>query len=289
MKALVFYLTYPVLWFISILPFPVIYALSNMLFYIVYHLIGYRKNVVRKNLNLCFPHKNKTELLKIEKKFYRHFCDLYLEMIKSLSMNAETMKNRFKFTNPEIIADIEKHQKSIVYLAGHHANFEWMTSFQLCPTQREGFGIYKRIRNPYFDQLAKDIRGKFFIELIDKNEIANLMKQHSKNNQLVNYGMIADQAPRHTKNAYWGKFMGLDSPMFVGTEIFAKKHDLALAFIHVKKVKRGYYEAEIKQITSEPKSFKNFEITDRYFQLVEEEIKETPELYFWTHKRWKHL
>jgi KDO2-lipid IV(A) lauroyltransferase len=244
--------------------------------------------VVRKNLKLCFPSKTQKELRQIEKDFYIHFCDLYLEMIKSLSMNAETMKRRFKYTNPEKIAEIEKHNKSIVYMAAHYANFEWMTSFQLCPTKRKGFGVYKRIRNPYFDKLIKGIRSKFFIELIDKNEISKLMREHHQKGELVNYGMIADQAPRHTNKAYWGKFMGLETPMFVGTEIFAKKHDLALAFIHIKKVKRGFYEAELKEITTEPKSFGNFEITDSYFQMVEKEIEENPALYFWTHKRWKH-
>lgn len=245
--------------------------------------------MVRKNLKLCFPSKTDRQRLQLEKDFYKHFCDLYLEMIKSLSMNAATMKKRFKYINPELITEVEKKGKSVIYLAGHFANFEWMTSFQLNPTKHKGFGVYKRVRNPYFDKLVKDIRGKFFVELIDKNDIAGLMQKHYKTKEKANYGIIADQAPRHTKKAYWGRFMNLDSPMFVGAEVFAKKHDLALVFIHVRKIKRGYYEAELKEITTEPKSFKNFEITDQYFRLLEEEIRENPPLYFWTHKRWKHL
>lgn len=216
-------------------------------------------------------------------------CDLFLEMIKSLSMDAETMRRRFKISNPEQITAMEKEGKSIIFMAGHHANYEWMTSFQLGPTKREGFGIYKRIKNQYFDKLIRQMRSKFFIELIDKNEIAKLMQKNTEEKNLVNYGMIADQAPRNTEKAYWGKFMGLDSPMFVGTEIFAKRFDFALAFIHVRKVKRGFYEAEFKEITMQPKAYANFQLTDLYFQFVENEIKEAPELYFWTHKRWKHL
>lgn len=259
------------------------------MYYLIYHVIGYRKKIVRKNISLCFPEKSKGEQLKIEKKFYRHLSDLFLEMMKSLSMNAETMRKRFKIINPEKITAMEEEGKSIIFMAGHHANYEWMTSFQLGPTKREGFGIYKKIKNPYFDKLIRGMRSKFFIELIDKNEIAKLMFKNSQEKKLVNYGMIADQAPRNTENSYWGKFMGLDSPMFVGTEIFAKKFDFALAFIHVRKVKRGYYEAEFKEITMQPKEFENFKLTDLYFKCIEDEIREAPELYFWTHKRWKHL
>lgn len=289
MKAIAFYLIYPLLWLISKLPFAVIYFISDAIYYLVYYVVGYRKKIVRKNIALCFPHKNANEQLYIEKKFYRHLCDLFLEMIKSLSMDAETMRRRFKISNPEQITAMEKEGKSIIFMAGHHANYEWMTSFQLGPTKREGFGIYKRIKNPYFDKLIRQMRSKFFIELIDKNEIAKLMQKNTEEKNLVNYGMIADQAPRNTEKAYWGKFMGLDSPMFVGTEIFAKRFDFALAFIHVRKVKRGFYEAEFKEITMQPKAYANFQLTDLYFQFVENEIKEAPELYFWTHKRWKHL
>lgn len=263
--------------------------MSNFLYPLIYYVIGYRKKTVRKNLKHSFPEKSKAERLQIEKDFYRHFCDLFLEMIKSLSMTAETMKKRFKIINPEKITEMEQHGKSIIFMAGHHANYEWMTSFQLGPTTREGFGVYKRLKNPYFDKLIRDIRGKFFIELIDKNEISKLMQKNSDENTLVNYGMIADQAPRHTKKAYWGKFMEIETPMFVGSEIFAKRFDFALAFIHVRKVKRGYYEAEFKEITMDPKAYTNFEITDLYFQCIEKEIREAPALYFWTHNRWKHL
>lgn len=289
MKALVFYLTYPLLWFISKLPFPVIYGISNVLYYLLYYIIGYRKKVVRKNLQLCFPEKSEQERLQIEKDFYRHLSDLFLEMIKSLDMDADTMRRRFKIINPEQITKMEEHNKSIIFMAGHHANYEWMTSFQLGPTKRDGFGVYKRLKNPYFDKLIRGMRGKFFIELIDKNEISNLMQYNKKNSILANYGMIADQAPKRSQKAYRGTFMGLDTPMFVGTEIFAKRFDFALAFIHVRKVKRGYYEAEYKEITMEPKNYNNFELTDMYFQCIEKEIREHPALYFWTHKRWKHL
>ena len=260
-----------------------------MLYYLIYYVIGYRKKIVRKNLLLAFPEKSQTERLRIEKDFYKHFCDLFLEIAKSLSMSAETMKKRFKIINPEKIIELEQQHKSIIFMAAHHANYEWMTSFQLGPTTRKGFGVYKKIRNPYFDKLIRSTREKFLIELIDKNEISKLMQKNKVEDALVNYGMIADQAPKRSSNAYEGKFMGLDTNMFIGAEIFAKRFDFALAFIHVRKVKRGYYEAEIKEITTEPNSYPNFEITDRYFQFVENEIKEDPALYFWTHKRWKHL
>lgn len=105
---------------------------------------------------------------------------------------------------------------------------------------------------------------------------------------LASYGMIADQAPKGGKTDYWREFMGINTPVFVGSEVLAKRLDLAVTYLHIEKVKRGHYEATFKTITTEPKTVENYKITDAYFNYLEDQIREKPEHYLWTHKRWKH-
>mgnify|MGYP006406595069 FL=1 len=82
MQLVIYLLVYPLLWMISILPFPIFYKISDGVYLLLYYVIGYRKKMVLANLKRCFPEKSEEELLLIRKKFYKHMCDLFLEMIK---------------------------------------------------------------------------------------------------------------------------------------------------------------------------------------------------------------
>ncbi|WP_372920412.1 lysophospholipid acyltransferase family protein, partial [Salegentibacter sp.] len=161
MQRLVFWLTYPLLWFISILPFRLFYLVSDVVFVLVYYIIGYRRKTVKENLDLVFPEKSREEKNRITLKFYRHMCDIFLEMIKSISISDEELKKRFVFTNPEEFKRIKKLDKSLIAMCGHYASYEWMIALQLHGVDYKAFGIYKKVKNPYFDKMARDIRGKF--------------------------------------------------------------------------------------------------------------------------------
>lgn len=288
MNALIFYLVYPILWLISKLSFRAIYVFSDAVFVLIYHIFGFRKKVVRSNLKLCFPEKSESELKSIEVKFYHHLCDIFLEMIKTLDLKPEDLKERFIITNPEAIKEIDHSGKSAIIMCAHYASYEWITAIKTYDAELKAFGIYKKIKNPYFDNMVKKIRTRFNTDIIDKNEATKTMLRNKVNHIGGYYGMVADQSPKAAKITYWGNFMGQETPMFVGSEIMAKRLDFSVYYFQINKVKRGVYQAELIQLAEKPKSIENFKITDQYFELVEAQIRKAPEFYFWIHKRWKH-
>ncbi|MFV5701310.1 lysophospholipid acyltransferase family protein [Flavobacterium sp. XS2P12] len=287
MQFLVFILTFPFLWIISILPFRVFYWFSDFIYLIVYYIIGYRKKTVKENLALALPHLSAEERLVIEKKSYHHLCDMFLEMIKTMTISADEMNKRFVVTNIELVKEYEKKGKSAVLLASHYASWEWLLSINE-KTKFKGIGVYKKIANKYFDKLIRDIRSKYNAELVETKKAIPLMAENQKNGILSMYGLASDQSPKLNRAFHWDKFMGVEVPVHTGAEMLAKKHDLNVLFVKVKKVKRGFYEATFVPITDNPKSIPDFEITNTFLREVEKQILEAPEYYFWTHKRWKH-
>jgi len=287
MQFLVYIIVYPFLWLISILPFRLLYLLSDGVFVLLYYLIGYRKKVVLDNLKLCFPNKSDKELKRISKAFYHHFCDMMLESVKSLTISEAEMKKRFTFTNIEEIQQHENNNRSIVLMCAHYANFEWSFILQK-HIKYKGYAVYKQLANKYFDELIKRIRAKYNSHLITTKDTIPTLLKAKKEGELTINGFAADQSPKVDKAFHWNTFMGTNVPIHTGAEMLAKRLDMVVVFFAVKKVKRGYYETTFKTITTTPKDYKNYDITDIYLKLVEQQIFEAPEYYLWTHKRWKH-
>ena len=286
MQRILFYIVYAFLWVISILPFPIFYFISDCIYVLVYRIIGYRKKTVRDNIKLTLPHLTDKEVLQVEKKFYHHMCDMFMEMIKSMNISEEEMKKRFVFTNLEVYKDFEAKNKSIIVMYAHYASWEW--SITLVPYAKFiCFGIYKKIKNPYFDKLVQDIRLKFGGVLIDTKNTVKTIKENEEKGILGVYGFISDQTPSLKKAKYWDNFMGHFVPIHTGSENLARELDMNVLYLKVMKTKRGHYEATFIPITDDAKSMPENEITKRFITEVEKQIYEAPEYYFWTHKRWK--
>ena len=287
MQLLFYILIYPILWLISILPFPLLYLFSDGVYFLVYYIIGYRKKVVRENLSLALPHLSDKERKDIEKKFYSHMCDMFLEMIKTMSISKEEIQKRYTFTNLDMYLDMEKKNKSIAVLCAHYASYEWAVSMNF-HINFTGYGIYKKIANKYFDKLVHKIRSRFKAVLITTKETVSTIENSKKTGNLGVYGFASDQSPKSHKGSHWATFMGIETPIHVGAELLAKRLDMNVIFLKTKKVKRGYYEASFELLTDNPKEVPNFEISEMFMKKVEQQILEAPEYYLWTHKRWKH-
>lgn len=287
MQFLVYILAYPLLWLISILPFRIFYWLSDFVYFIIYHVIGYRRKVVKENLAMTLPHLNDAERKKIERKFYQHMCDMFLETIKTMSISPEEMEKRFQVTNIELVQDYAKKGKSVILVASHYASYEWLLTINP-KLGFQGIAIYKRIANRYFDKLIREIRSKYNTELIETRQAIPTMAQNQRTGKLSLYGLASDQSPKLDRIFHSMKFMGIEVPVHTGAEMLAKKYDLSVIMVKVKKVARGYYEATFLTIADNPNEFENFDITEKYLKEVEKQIYETPEYYLWTHKRWKH-
>jgi len=287
MQRLIYLLVYPLLWIISKLPFPLFYAVSDFVYFIVYRVAGYRKKVVRANLKTSFPEKSEKEIRKIEKTFYAHMCDMFLEMIKTMGISGDEMKRRFTFTNLEVLQELESRNKSVMLMFSHYASWEWV----ICLNdyiKSKGYGIYQPIGNRYFDNLVRNIRNKFGTTLISTRETVDMVEKNKVNKQLSMYGIISDQSPMLSKTHHWVSFMGVMVPAHTGAELLCKRLDLPAVFLKVKKLKRGYYQGTFEVLTENPKSMEDYQLTDKFMEMVEDQIREAPEYYLWTHKRYKH-
>lgn len=235
MQLVVYILVYPLLWLISRLPFKIIYFISDGVYVLLYHVIGYRKKVVRNNLALVFPEKSGEERLGIEKKFYKHFCDMFLEMIKTLGISDNQMKKRYVFTNVEVFQKLENEGKNIMIMMPHYASWEWVFSLNSM-VKSKAYAIYQPIQNKYFDKLVRDIRSKYGTTLIKTYESRKIIADANKLNKLITVGIISDQSPMLQRARHWANFMGVFVPIHVGAEEICKSHKMIPVYLKVKKL-----------------------------------------------------
>ena len=287
MQFVVFLIFYPLIWLISILPFRALYFLSDCFYILIYRIIGYRKKTVRSNLALAFPDSSKEDRLIIEKKFYHHLCDIFLEMTKTLTISEKEMDRRFSFTNLDLYKKVEKENKSIALLMAHYGSYEWAVSMNK-HLGFIGFAIYKKIANEHFDKLVKDIRARFKAVLITTKETIPTIQKNEDEGIRGVYGFASDQSPKSSKAHHWGSFMGIETPVHTGAEMLAKRFDMNVMFLKTSKVKRGFYEGTFEILSLDARSVPDYELTDEFLRRVEMQIRTAPEFYLWTHKRWKH-
>ena len=272
---------------VASLPFKIFYIISDITSHLLYF-FSYRKKVIRKNLRLVFPKMIEKEIVLLEKKFYKHMADIFLEMAKSLLISKEEMMHRFKFNNIETLKQFEKNNQNIIIMCGHYASWEWMMSLGYHFSYK-GYGIYKPVTNKYFDKLVKRIRKKHDAEVISRYKAIETIRDHTKKGVKAVYGFASDQSPRIKSNSYYLKFLGINTPVFLGAEKLAKELNLAVVFADINRVNRGFYETTFKVISDNPKKSKDYHITKTFFNLLEKQIYKDPSQYLWSHNRFKNI
>jgi KDO2-lipid IV(A) lauroyltransferase len=284
----IYILIYPLIFIFSRLPFWLLYFFSDILSFIIYRVIGYRKKIVRYNLALVFPEKSESERLQIEKAFYKHFTDLFIEMIKAFNMPAEQIHKRFQFKNPELLNQISETGQHIVLVGNHYGNWEWLLALASV-TKAEPIATYLKVNNPYFEKFLVKNRGRFGTRLIETKQLRHKLKDYKKNNQRFILGLLADQSPERHRAKYWRSFLGQPHlPVFTGPEELAKEYNAAYVFMKINKIKRGYYTVDFELLTDTPNQIPDYQITDKYLDLIEQQIRQKPDYYLWTHNRFKH-
>jgi len=281
-KLLYYLIIYP----ISKLPFGVLYIISNSFYYLIFYVFPYRKKVVKQNLQIAFPQLNEHEINLICKKFYKHFCDIVVETIKVFSIDEETLHKHLHIVNPEYLIKYHNQNKSVILVTGHYANWEWAALAFTGKTNFKTMGIFKPLSNNFFNQLLISSRGKFGCELCAPKQVGVFIENHKE--QQYAYGFIADQNPSNVSKGHWMEFFGKQVPVNFGLEKYAKKYDMPVVFGKILKQKRGYYTMEYIELTDAPNSFKDGKICEMFMKFLEQIIKEEPQYWLWTHKRWKH-
>lgn len=270
---------------LSYLPLSLLYGISNIVFFIIYHVAGYRKSVVRKNLLNSFPEKSRGEILKIEKDFFRHLCDLIIESVKLFSISQNELQTRFTLRNPNILDEYRTKNQSLILVMGHFNNWELTgTSLNLhIPHQVKG--IYQPLSNKFFEKAFSQSRTKFGSHLIPKSEVRQSFIRYSNDLTMIVFGI--DQSPTYSKQVHWTSFLNQDTAVHVGAELFAKLYNYPVFFMDVHKIKRGYYAGDLVLLTDHPQNFAEGELSALFTKHLEKLIIEKPEFWIWSHKRWK--
>jgi len=283
---MVYYIALPFIYLLSLLPFPILYAVSDFMYLIIYRVIGYRKEVTLTNLRNAFPEKPEKEIQKIAKDYYHYFCDLTLETFKTLTISRKTAVKRCKFNDLSLFEKLYAEKRSIIIVMGHYGNWEWAGSSMSLETKYQLYVIYHPLTDKRFDKLIYNMRTRFGTKLI---AMQNTFRDMVKNRDEINAtAFIADQTPSNPEAAYWTNFLNQDTPIFFGTEKIAKKLNYPVIFGNVKRIKRGYYEIFLEMLAEDPKSTKDGEISEIHTRRLEEEIRKQPEIWIWSHRRWKH-
>lgn len=285
MNGLIFYLILPFIYLISLLPFWLMYRVSDLVFVVLYHGLSYRKEVVVTNLRNSFPEKSEQEIQAIAKRFFRYFCDLILEAIKTLTISPRQAKKHLTFKGHEILEHYYEKKQSVILVLGHFGNWELTGARLAVEPFHQLYIIYRPLKNKYFDQLAYHMRTRLGNRLYSMKETTKGMMDNS--NDVTATAFIADQTPS-PKKALWLDFLQQDTPVFLGTERLARKFNYPVIYMSSKRPKRGHYNIELELLFDNPVDTAENEITLAHTKRLEKDIKEQPEIWLWTHRRWKH-
>jgi Kdo2-lipid IVA lauroyltransferase/acyltransferase len=287
MGAIGYYIFYGINWIITFLPLPVLYIFSDLLYLVLYYIVSYRRKVVAENLRNSFPEKSKEELKTIEKKFYRHLADLLIETFKLTHMSKAEQKNRFTYSNLQVIDRLREDKRDIIAVLGHYNNWEWPT---LLPYYLKYIIIiiFKPLQNKYFNGFINRQRSKYGIVLTPTSQVIREIINYRKNNINTLSVFISDQIPAKGDIKFWTKFLNQDTAVFTGAGKIAAKYDMAIVFFHIQKVKRGHYNLDIELLLEHTEGLSEDLITETHVRRLEEIIREKPEYWIWSHRRWKH-
>ena len=272
---------------ISYLPFWILFGISDVLYLFLRFVIKYRKNVIYENLTNAFPEKTELEIKTITNKFYRHFCDVFAETIKSHSISSAQMKKRMKFKNIELLNEHFKNGKSIILLGMHYNNWEWNSVLPL-KSKHNVTVIYNPMRgNKAFDNFMFKLRTRWGCTFVPINKSRRIVFDIAKAEIPVVLALGADQTALPSSK-FWTTFFNREAPFFSGPEKIASRSNLPVFFHYMRKVKRGMYEVDFIPLFENPKEVEPNDILLTYIRKMEELISKEPAYYLWSHRRWKH-
>lgn len=285
---------YALVWVLMLPPLRILYVFSDILYLLIYHLIKYRREVVRKNLQNSFPEKTEKELLKIERDFYHHFCDYFIETLKLINISDKEIKKRVQFINADALDANYKNNQSVFLYLGHYGNWEWLSLawFAQHPEYVDTFKMYPAyypLSNEFTERFMYDLRTRSKSVPVPQKQILRAIIKLNRENEKGIFIFIADQSPMWNSVQHWVTFLNQDTATIVAPEKLAKQTGYPVFYIKIRKIKRGHYSSEFIKLVDEPNQIPEFEITERYMDEMQKTINEDPAYWLWTHKRWKFV
>ncbi len=279
---------------IASVPLGLLYILSDISYVIIYHLWGYRRELVRKNLRRSFPEYTDKELLMIEHKFYHHFCDLMAEGLKMLNMSDKERERRVVIKGVELIEQAGAEGRPVFVYFGHIGNWEWVPdiSSRVNPPLPKA-AIYETQRNTFSNNVILRVRERIYPHamLFSQKKAARALLELKQKYGSFLLGLISDQCPPYHRLVHWTTFLNQDTPYITGGEAIARKINAKILMALVSKPRRGYYDVtviDVQPTAEELADDGGYPYSLAFMRLLEENIRKQPEIYLWTHNRWKY-
>ena len=283
-----YYIFYGINRTIALLPLGILYVFSDVLFFFLYYFPSYRRHVVRENLFKSFPDKSPEEIRSIERGFYRHLADLFIETLKLPGMSNKELMKRVRLKNPELLRKLYESGKDIAMVYSHYNNWEWLSACISLHTEYKCVGVYKPVNSKFVNKFLNDQRTRNNGDLAPMQMIVRRIVENRKKGIRGMYGFMSDQTPARTLIEYYTCFLNQETPVFLGLEKIASKYDMAVVFINFIKIRRGYYELTFEVLFERTSGLPKYLITDSHVKRLEKMIKDKPANWLWTHRRWKY-
>lgn len=290
MKEFLYNIIYGIFYLVSKLPYRALYVISDIANLVLYHIVRYRRDIVRRNITSAFPEKSLEECISIERGFYKWFCDYFVETVKLMSVSRQELLSRIEFRGIDKIEECFDRGQTCAGILGHYGNWELLSATGLVikkhPEAVIGL-IYHPLRSQLFESLFINMRQSMGGVCVPKKDILRYLVSFRSQNLMNLFGYIADQAPRYRNIHLWLPFLNHDTPVFTGAERIMRKMNNAVFYIDVERPERGKYIYTFKLMTDKPGEMPEFEITKKFFVMLEQTIRREPRFYLWSHNRWK--
>ena len=277
----------PVWWarLLACVPLPALYGLASVAGWLTFRFFPYRQHVVRENLTKAFPAFDEPQLRKVMRDYYLGFAQMLMEIIKSVRMPAEELRRRVRVLNLEAPRALLSQGQSVLLVAAHQCNWEWML---LALSIELGYPVdaaYKPLVNDWAEREMKKVRTRFGSRLVPAKELLpDILKRRGVVRAVA---MVADQEPTTSEHKYWTHFLGRDTAFYMGPEEIARVTRFPVFFIAMRRTATGHYEMEFQPLVAGGAVGPSGALTERYARLVEEQIHAAPPDWPWSHKRWK--
>ncbi len=265
------------------------YVLAGIIYFFLYYIFRYRVKVARDNIGKVFPEKSKKELRLIERRFYRHLAEVFVDTIDLAGISMKSLRKRIIIEN-ETVHRQKTTGKDWIAVTSHYGSWEYFMAYALgMEPNRELLGVYRPLHSKAFDGFYKRMRSRSGMTPVPMNMILRRLVSNREAGKRSTVGLIADQTPpRREVVRHWFDFLGRPTAFFMGMEKMALKFGMPVYFVAMDKLKRGHYKISFKIIWDGEEELKEFELTQRYAKCLEAEIIHKPEYWMWSHRRWKH-
>ena len=274
-------------WLLAKTPEFILYRFADLVYFLLFYVVRYRKKVVLLNLRNSFPEKSEDEIKRIEKKFYQHLGDTFVENFALLKMSKERILKMVEFEETDIYNNLYAKNKNVLGITGHYCNWEVFLTLPKI-VNHTVLGVYKPLNNAFFDKQFYKMREKFGAVPITMNDTYKTVLRYYHEKKSIFVGLIADQRPLLINKKHWTNFLNQDTAVYIGPEKIAKKINSAVVFTYLKKIKRGKYLVKNNLLFEDVSQCKENEILETYLNFLEDLILKEPEYYLWSHNRWKH-